>query len=128
MGHTHLNLEVELGYSHLLSNMEIASSREVDAYVINPPSMWMNMDESSEGVVSNDLWWTEEDESLYYVIKKNYFFLFLSIFLYILAVINALYGTDLEFSFVWSIAGTVSLFIQYLVNTGLVQVGDYQAP
>ena len=65
MGHTHLNLEVELGYSHLLSNMEIASSREVDAYVINPPSMWMNMDESSEGVVSNDLWWTEEDESLY---------------------------------------------------------------
>ncbi|HJM30518.1 MAG TPA: hypothetical protein QF529_05550 [Candidatus Thalassarchaeaceae archaeon] len=23
------------------------------------------MDESSEGVVSNDLWWTEEDESLY---------------------------------------------------------------
>ena len=27
--------------------------------------MWMYMDESSEGVVSNDLWWTEEDESLY---------------------------------------------------------------
>ena len=26
MGHTHLNLEVELGYSHLLSTMEIASS------------------------------------------------------------------------------------------------------
>ena len=90
--------------------------------------MWMYMDESSEGVVSNDLWWTEEDESLYYVIKNNYFFLFLSIFLYILAVINALDGTALELSFVWSIAGTVSLFIQYLVNTGLVQVGDYQAP
>ncbi|MDP6986012.1 MAG: hypothetical protein QGH38_02195, partial [Candidatus Thalassarchaeaceae archaeon] len=69
------------------------------------------MDESSEGVVSNDLWWTEEDESLYYVIKNNYFFLFLSIFLYILAVINALDGTALELSFVWSIAGTVSLFI-----------------
>ena len=31
MGHIHLNLEVELGYSHLLSNMEIASSREGDA-------------------------------------------------------------------------------------------------
>jgi len=29
---------------------------------------------------------------------------------------------------VWSIAGTVSLFIQYLVNIGLVQAGDYQAP
>ena len=28
MGHTHLNLEVELGYSHLLSTMEIASSTD----------------------------------------------------------------------------------------------------
>jgi len=90
--------------------------------------MWMYMDESSEGVVSNDLWWTEEDESLYYVIKNNYFFLFLSIFLYILAVINALDGTALELSFVWSIAGTVSLFIQYLVNIGLVHAGNYRAP
>jgi len=80
------------------------------------------MDESSEGVVSNDLWWTEEDESRFYVIKKSYLFLFLSIFLYILAVINALYGTDVELSYVWSIAGTVSLFIQFLVNIGLVQV------
>ena len=34
MGHTHLNLEVELGYSHLLSNMEIASSTLVYAYDI----------------------------------------------------------------------------------------------
>ena len=80
------------------------------------------MDESSEGVVSNDLWWTEEDESRFYVIKKSYFFLFLSIFLYILAVINALDGTAVELSYVWSIAGTVSLFIQFLVNIGLVQV------
>ena len=30
MGHTHLNLEVELGYSHLLSTMEIASSTDND--------------------------------------------------------------------------------------------------
>ncbi len=30
MGHTHLNLEVELGYSHLLSTMEIASSTQTD--------------------------------------------------------------------------------------------------
>jgi len=90
--------------------------------------MWMYMDESSEGVVSNDLWWTEEDESRYYLIKKSYFFLFLSIFLYVLAVINALHGSALELSYVWSIAGTVSLFIQYLVNIGLVQAGDYQAP
>ena len=33
MGHTHLNLEVELGYSHLLSNMEIASSTVIDVRI-----------------------------------------------------------------------------------------------
>ena len=33
MGHTHLNLEVELGYSHLLSNMEIASSTDANVCV-----------------------------------------------------------------------------------------------
>jgi hypothetical protein len=32
MGHTHFGLEVELGYSHLLSTMEIASSMGSDGW------------------------------------------------------------------------------------------------
>ena len=39
MGHTHLNLEVELGYSHLLSNMEIASSRVHDESIKKAPTI-----------------------------------------------------------------------------------------
>lgn len=86
------------------------------------------MDKSSEAFVDNDLWWTEEDESLYYVIKKTYLFLVASILLYIIAILNALYGTVFGLSIVWFIAGTVCLFIQYLINIGLVQAGQYQSP
>ena len=42
MGHTHLNLEVELGYSHLLSNMEIASSTHYDARMSMGPFVTTN--------------------------------------------------------------------------------------
>ena len=82
----------------------------------------------------DNLWWTEEDESEFDFPnlerggsdsavegRKSNFFLFLWIFFYVIAALNANGSSEtLFFSVIWAIAGTVSLLLHHMVNVGLV--------
>ena len=83
-----------------------------------------------------DLWWTEEDEGQFDFPKgergisdngkkKSKLFLSAGFFFYVIAAMNATgFSETLFLSAIWAIVGTVCLVIQYLVNAGLVIVGE----